>query len=336
MDKKCVLENKSMNLLKGISCLIVVLLHCPFPGILGEAIIYGVRFSVPIFFMITGYYSYKKNELWLLCQMKKTLVLIIKGEVFCGMVNVIINIGRKQPELYDWIENTEIIKHPLKTIFFGCVWNGTLWYLYALFWTLFIIYLAEKYFTHKKFLYYLIPLMALVHIVGRVIVQNYCNIDKWVFLFRSSVLFGIPFVLFGRWIAEYETTLKKYIEEHRCVSILTMGIGFEIAEFICWHQYMDLHFSTIIISFALFWWACMHPSKDYIPVLRVFGKKYSMWVYIVHFPCIFIVNAIMENIAIEKKGWLCAWLRPFIVIMMSLFLAVCIERFKKARKKYDV
>ena len=42
-------ENKSINLLKGIACLIVVLLHCPFPGIVGDAIIYGIRFSVPIF-----------------------------------------------------------------------------------------------------------------------------------------------------------------------------------------------------------------------------------------------------------------------------------------------
>ena len=336
MNKEYVLENKSINLLKGISCLIVVLLHCPFPGIIGEAIIYGVRFSVPIFFMITGYYSYEKSELWLIRQIKKTLALIIKGEVFCGLVRVIIDIGRNQMEIYDWIKNTEIIQHPIKTLFFGSVYNGTLWYLYALFWTVVSLYVIEKYFDYKYIMYGLIPVTLLVHIVGRAVIQNFNDINKIVFLFRSAVLFGVPFVLFGRWIAEYENTLKKYIRGNRCIIILMMGIGFEIAEFICWHQYMDLHFSTIIISFALFWWACIHPSEDYIPVLRIFGKKYSIWVYIVHFPCVLIINEIMTNITSKNRSLFCNWQKPIIVIIMSLILAVCIENLKKKREKYVV
>ena len=323
------LENKSINMLKGVACLIVVLLHCPFPGILGEAIIYGVRFSVPIFFMITGYYSYENNELWLIRQMKKTLALIIKGEVFCGIVIVIINMSRRQLEICDWIKNMEVVKHPIKTLCFGSVWNGTLWYLYALFWSLLILYLIEKYFTHKKFLYCLIPIMMLVHIVGRVIVQNFGDINKMIFLFRSAILFGIPFILFGRWIAEYENKLKKYIKENTCMVILMIGIGIEVVEFICWHQYMDLHFSTVVISFALFWWACIHPFEDYIPMLRIFGKKYSMWVYIVHFPCMLMINAIIDNISIEKMNMIYAYMRPIIVIIMSLGLAICIEYIKK-------
>lgn len=335
MDKECVPENKSINLLKGVACVIVVLLHCPFPGILGEIIIYGVRFSVPVFFMITGYYSYEKNEMWLIRQIKKTLLLIIKGEVFCGIVSFIINMSQTQMEIYDWIKNMESIKHPMKILFFGSVWNGTLWYLYALFWTLSILCMVEKYFIfYKKYLYYLVPVTMLVHIMGRAVVQNFFEINKMVFLFRSALLFGIPFVLFGRWIAQYENMLKKYIKENRCIIILILGIGFEIVEFMCWHQYMDLHFSTIIISFALFWWACIHPSEDYIPVLRSFGEKYSIWVYIVHFPCMLIINVIIQNVTIEKISLLCAWMRPIIVMIMSLFLAVCIECLKK--KKYVI
>lgn len=42
-------ENKCLFMLKGISCIIVVLLHCPLPGKIGEGIIYALRFPVPIF-----------------------------------------------------------------------------------------------------------------------------------------------------------------------------------------------------------------------------------------------------------------------------------------------
>ena len=79
-------ENTGLNFLKGIACLIVILLHCPIPGLLGNAIIYGLRFSVPIFFMITGYFSYNKNRKWILKQIKKTLVLIFQGELISGSV----------------------------------------------------------------------------------------------------------------------------------------------------------------------------------------------------------------------------------------------------------
>jgi len=42
-------KNEYLNVLKGIACIVVIFLHCPFPGIVGEGIIYGLRFSVPIF-----------------------------------------------------------------------------------------------------------------------------------------------------------------------------------------------------------------------------------------------------------------------------------------------
>ena len=325
-------ENKSINLLKGIACLIVVLLHCPFPGIVGDAIIYGIRFSVPIFFMITGYFSYEKNEFWMIRQIKKTLVLIVKGEIFCGIAFVIIKLIRGTFSVIDWIKSTEIIKHPIRILFLGSVWNGTLWYLYALLWTLVILYLIEKYFANMKFLYYYIPILMSIHIIGRVIVQNIGDINKMVFLFRSAILFGVPFVLFGRWIAEYEIILKTHLNAIRCILLFILGIVMEVAEFILYHQYMDLHFSTIIISFALFWWACIHPSEDYLPLLRVFGKRYSMWVYLMHVPCLLIIDAVTEDIDIGKMHLLWDWMKPIIVIMMSLGMSIGIERMEKRRK----
>lgn len=329
MNKSNEFENRSIYLLKGIACIVVVFLHCPFPGILGDAIIYGVRFSVPVFFMTTGYYAYGKNRMWLIKQMKKVVLLIIQGEVFCGIVDLIIEVMQGHKEICNWLRELEIIKHPIKVLLFGSVCNGTLWYLYALFWTLVVLYFIEKYFTYYKFYYCLIPILMLVHIVGRAVLQNYGDINRTVFLFRSAALFGVPFVLFGHLIAEQENFLKKYIKEKESIIILIAGFGLEIVEFIFFHQYMDLHISTIVISFALFWWACMHSSEDYIPLLRIFGKKYSMWVYIVHGPFVKIVNEIIKNITIEKITLLCAWLKPIAVIAISLVLAVCIEWIKK-------
>ena len=49
------------DVLKCISCILVVLFHYPLPGVVGEIVIYAFRFPVPIFCMITGYFAYKKT-----------------------------------------------------------------------------------------------------------------------------------------------------------------------------------------------------------------------------------------------------------------------------------
>ena len=51
-------KNQRLNIVKAIACASVIVLHCPFPGIVGK-ILYGfARFAVPFFFMVSGYFVY--------------------------------------------------------------------------------------------------------------------------------------------------------------------------------------------------------------------------------------------------------------------------------------
>lgn len=47
---------ESLDVLKTISAFLIVCIHAPFPGIVGEYLIAIARIGVPIFFMITGYF----------------------------------------------------------------------------------------------------------------------------------------------------------------------------------------------------------------------------------------------------------------------------------------
>ena len=42
-------ENDCLWMVKGVASIIVILFHCPIEGILGEGIIYALRFPIPIF-----------------------------------------------------------------------------------------------------------------------------------------------------------------------------------------------------------------------------------------------------------------------------------------------
>lgn len=49
-------HNNCLDFFKGIACLLIILVHVPFPGFFGEIIGALSRFAVPFFFMISGYF----------------------------------------------------------------------------------------------------------------------------------------------------------------------------------------------------------------------------------------------------------------------------------------
>ena len=53
--------NYCMDFLKGIACIFVVFIHVKFPGNFGQSVQAIARFAVPFFFMVSGYYCYRKD-----------------------------------------------------------------------------------------------------------------------------------------------------------------------------------------------------------------------------------------------------------------------------------
>lgn len=68
--------------MKVICAFIVVCIHVPFPGIIGEYFTSLTRIAVPVFFMITGYFYSdivrKRREIR---QMKKIFKLVIEANI---------------------------------------------------------------------------------------------------------------------------------------------------------------------------------------------------------------------------------------------------------------
>ena len=54
--------NYCLDFIKGIACMLVVFIHCQFPGLLGIGVRTIVRFCVPLFFMVSGYFCYNVNS----------------------------------------------------------------------------------------------------------------------------------------------------------------------------------------------------------------------------------------------------------------------------------
>lgn len=275
--------------LKAISCIIVILFHCPIQGIIGDAIIYAVRFPIPIFFMISGYYSFGKMNY--LRYARKTLHLIVIGELISFIaMNICYFCGISTVNPYQTLKSINW----LKTFFFGAIFNSTLWYLYAVFWGWILLYFLAKSSYGMQLLKWCIVPALIFHIVGRALVIKYGNIDQQVFLFRSTMLYAIPFLGIGRLIAEYKEEIIK--RSFRVVPqvLFVIGIILLVVEYIIWHQYMDLHVSTIFISMSLFLFAVRNP--DFLSINPVvYIGHISQYIYLFHIPVLMVLKNIVET-----------------------------------------
>ena len=53
--------NFCLDFIKGVACVFVVFMHCEFPGIMGIVVQAVSRFSVPLFFMVSGYFCFRSG-----------------------------------------------------------------------------------------------------------------------------------------------------------------------------------------------------------------------------------------------------------------------------------
>ena len=130
--------------------------------------------------------------------------------------------------------------------------EGTIlgWYLFFILFSYIFLFAISKWRYGFKVCYYLIPVLLLIHIAGRVYVTKYYDINELVYLFRSALLFAVPFVLIGRLIAQMEIILKKYLNYVSIGIVFCIGMALMIYEYFKWQQFMDLQVSTIFISVA--------------------------------------------------------------------------------------
>lgn len=326
-------KNEYVDALKGIACIIVIFLHCRLPGIIGDGIIYGLRFSVPIFFMVSGYYSYFKKDEWIIAKAKYILKLLIFTELFYGVWTFVSKCLIQNDTFHEIFESIVGNKNIVQVIFCGTLFNGTLWYLYAMFWTWIIIYGLRKVKLLKK-AYVLIPILLCVQIFGRAYVQNVYDIEKYVFLFRNALTFGVPFSLLGTWLAENEANIVKKIDIRKNVLIIGVGFLLIVVEFFAFGQYMDTHVSSVLIATGMFLFAVRQQGeiKKYLKGVAYVGSRWYVWIYLSHMFVSGLVELIFKGLWIDGDI-IFQYVLPILVCILSCVCSEIIVRIKWLDKR---
>lgn len=267
-------ENRLLNSFKGIFCLLVVFIHVPFPGVVGQQLARLGNISVPFFFLISGWYSYYKNKnkeftTKIVCKIKNILLLLLKSLSIYAILTVFLHV--KNGSLAEWWNSFFNAKGLFKIFVmnnFSFIDLGEeswlieiLWFLPALIYCYLLLWLLVVC-KGQVFGCILIPILLACRLV---VMGSRANIN-WHY-HNNFLLTGMPFVLLGYYLAiNKERILSKKLLAIN-VFLLISGSLIVINK-----GGRDGYIGVIMVSIAVLCIAQLYPHR-YIPVLETVGKK---------------------------------------------------------------
>lgn len=301
-----------LDILKIISAFLVICIHAPFEGKVGQYFITLARCAVPIFFMITGFFynekidSPKANK-----QIFKVLKLVIFSNIFYFIFKLILcsidekshmvlikNVFNKKSLLYLFILNESPI------------WSH-LWYLNALLYVLIIIKVINKY-KLMKYAYFITPALLMIDLIfGKYSLLLLHKEIPYIYV-RNFLFVGIPYFCIGNYINK---KIYNKIKENSNTKYILLALFFFLTSGL--ERYILVHFnvnairdhyiSTTFLSISLFLYFLTYKNNKSTNKIDNFiskiGKEYSTLVYILHPACIEVLNRLIGGCSLYREGY---------------------------------
>lgn len=326
-------QNHCLNFVKGCACFGILYMHTGYDCMVSSIISCLSRFAVLTFFMISGYYCYNQDRAIVNKKMPKKLKHIFKMCIGATILYFIWGAVISPVLSGDTIYFIQFIKE-------CCTWNnlmnfvifnqlpfgGTLWFLFALLYC-YLIYWGINKKNWYKAAYVFIPILIVLHIVSRGIIQYFNLIDENIniIFYRNFIFMGFPFFMLGNFIHRYEEKITHKFSNRKLVLLIGLGLAISCVERLV--VVLELFWGTVLATFCIFVFATKNPEKKIIPLLSRIGEKYSMPIYILH-P---LVNALFYYIKCAiglENNVILAVINPIIIFIIIPLLIVLYEKIK--------
>lgn len=320
-------KNDCLNVWKGIAAFAVVLIHCTLPGVPGEIIKGIARFAVPLFFLISGYFAYGREDA-VLRRREIHILRLYVGAVAVYYLWAAIRYFLSQRTFAQM--GAELFPDGGRTVSDLLFFNRTamaphLWFMGALVYCyLFYRLLARKRLEERAYL--LIPVLLAANLLlgeGRGLTGIAVPV-RWI---RSFWLTGFPFFLWGSWFACREKQGR--LQLHRGAGMALVVGGMLLSSVEClWSGYDELYVGSILTAGGLFSLALAFADLGKGSLLARIGERDSANIYLWHMllrnfaALAFLMAGVYETMA-------CQLLMPFLVGAASTALAELMYRRKK-------
>lgn len=331
----------SLDCLKGISCLAVVIIHYNLSGgnipvQIGLTMKSACRFAVPVFLCISGFFAQAGNEIDLVkytYKIKNTLKLLLTASLFyavfsCCWYPLMNSNWTVSSFIKETISGTKIVKFFLTHDPFV---YSHLWYLLALICCYLLVLLCPKIVQYK---YFLAPILLIAYacmqefrVLPSSIQLN--DMSSRIYLYNSFLFRSLPFFFFGMIFRKQLANIQA-LPFHKATLVLIAVFGC-ICAVLEYKLFGDCQFyiGSYVTVFAMFAYALIFPNPAQ-PILRHIGKELSMYIYLFHIA----VGKIMDLIAKYTGLWgkdIWYIIRPFAVVVASVTFAELIFRVRCLR-----
>lgn len=320
-----------IDILKGISAILIVLLHFPFTGMIGKSISVVARIAVPIFFMCSGYFLKKEDECsWRVIRRK--VLHILKITIFAVILYIGYTIYR---EGIGYVLSELNPANALKVFIFNApqISSFHLWFLISLIYSYILYYIICRFKLVRFKLWIAVGGIAVNLLVREVLYA--LGIDILPQFVRNAYFFGLPFFIAGTIIRDSKDYLNN-ATLGKCYAIAAAGLllsGFE-NHFLCAYT-LEVSLGTIIYSVSTFVIALQYKGKD-IFKLAYLGRKCSLYMYIIHI----IVGTMTFKVLVTQTSemWIGTCVTLVITILISLILSFIENIFasREEKKKDDI
>ena len=318
----------SLDKLKVLCAFLIVCVHAPFPGVIGEYFMPLTRIAVPIFFMVSGFF-------WNPDSLRKQITKLLKLLIFANVLYFFVDLAKAfaRHGVSDFFSDA----FSLESLFQFVVFNESpfaphLWYLGAIIYVLIVSYYVEK-FKLKQILVYVIPILLLVDLVlgkySRLIFNRefpYIFVRNWLFV-------GVPYFFIGNFIHEDSHGEKKRFD-FSCIAISCGVLLFSVTSLL--ERYLlvlneldtrrDHYISTTFLAIAVFTLFLLYIDNNASFISRV-GRQDTTLIYIIHYLIIGIMGGVVK--AIGVRG-LYKPIRPVVVFILT---TVLVEGFNFVKVK---
>ena len=263
--------NPCLDFVKGLACTCVVFMHCEFPGEAGIIVQAISRFSVPFFFMVSGYFCFYPGKYDSTIIQRKTAHItriVLWASLFYVLFAFVLKSAFVITRYEMWAFG--VFNQPFIIV-------GQLWFLFALLYDYFafgIIWKADK----IKFFY---PISAALIVVYICMAQgaHLCGIKVPNMYYRNWLIEGLPFFFAGHWIHANQDKIR--VSDKMLILVILVSTLLCLVERKIMGRDFGVNNMTFPQVFALFIYAVKYPDK-HRGVIQEIGKRYSMWVYILH------------------------------------------------------
>ena len=320
-------RNYTLELCRLVAAVFVVFLHVPFPGETGGLIVCLSRFAVPMFFAISGYYSYRTKpgkllrragRIWLLELVGIGLTLgwkCVQGH--SEGVRIVDSLLWRIPDKTEWIRWATFQVDPFA---------GHLWYLSAAAVCYVLLAGYVRIFGRRNYrpLYWLsASLLAVFFALSELSDFTGFRVDYTVY--RSAWFFGLPMFSMGLLLRQLREGFTPEAKRTALLPLLltVLGFGLSIVEWKLLGGW-DLYLGTVVAAAGLLLLTAARPNvPHWLEGFAGCCGTLSTGIYLIHL----IVNE-AYGYFFSWKLELPQWQVPLVIAAVSLAVsaAVCVGK----------